>query len=151
MAEQTKCCEICKKAFKPDPRVGDRQRVCRTLPCQQERKRRSQASWLSQNPGAFKGRYYNTKDWLEAHPGYLRTWRLKHRAAADCPDIQDELTCLKSIPVSELTDIQDKLTSCFSKNLSSCSGLFDADIQDELRLVIPMLYLALIYKTRLRL
>ena len=151
MAEQKKCCEICGTCFMPDPRVGNRQRVCSSLSCQQERKRRSQASWLSRNPGYFQGRYSNTKAWLEAHPGYLRTWRQKHRAAVECPDIQDELTFLKSIPTCELNDIQDKLTSCLSKNLSSHSDFGDADIQDELRLVISMLYLAMIYKTRLRL
>lgn len=150
MAEQIKYCEVCKKAFEPDPRVGDRQRVCRSLSCQQERKRRSQASWLSRNPDAFKGRYCIIKDWLAAHPGYLRTWR-QNRRSRHRPDIQDELTCLKTISASELGDIQDKLTSCFTRYLSGPDDSLKTDIQDELRLVLPILYLATIYKTRLRL
>lgn len=150
MAEQTKCCGICGACFVPDSRVGNRQKVCFSLPCQQERKRRSHAAWLRRNPGYFKGRYANTKAWLQAHPGYLQMYRQQHKTGVRT-DIQDELTFLKSIPDSELNDIQDKLTSCFSKNMSSHSNLLDADIQDELRLVIPMFYLAMIYKTRLRL
>lgn len=148
MAELTKRCEICNKTFKPDRRVGDRQRVCSSLSCQQERKRRSYKAWLHQNPDAFKGRYDNTKDWLQAHPGYLRIWRQKRRAAVR-RDIQNELTCLESIPPSELSDIQNKLTSCFQRHLPYDDGSFEADIQNELRLFISMLYLAMIYKSRL--
>ena len=150
MAEQTKCCEICNDSFTPDPRVGDRQHVCSKLSCQQERKRRSQAAWLSRNPSYFKGRYPNTKEWLDAHPGYQRSYRQLRRINVQ-RDIQDELTCLKSIPSSELNDIQDELTSCFQRHLPNGGKSLDADIQDELRLFISMLYLAMIYKTRLRL
>lgn len=150
MAEQKKCCEICDESFTPDPRVGDRQGVCSKLSCQQERKQRSQATWLNRNPDYFKGRYTNTKEWLEAHPGYLQTYRQQRRATVR-RDIQDELTLLKSIPSSELSDIQDELTSCYRKHLPNVGTSLDADIQDELRLFISMLYLAMIYKTRLRL
>ena len=150
MAKLTKRCEVCKKFFKVDPRVGNNQRVCDSLSCQQERKRRSQANWLSRNPDAFKGRYQNTKDWLKARPGYLRAWRQKRRGTVHA-DIQDELTCLKTMPVSELADIQDELTTCFQRNLPYRDDSYNADIQDELKLVISVLYLAMIYKTRLRL
>ena len=150
MAEQTKCCEICNNSFKPDPRVGDRQHICSKLSCQQERKWRSQAAWLNRNPDYFKGRYSNTKEWLKAHPGYLRTYRQQQQITVR-GDIQNELTCLKSIPSSELSDIQDELTSCIQRHLPNGGKSLDTDIQDELRLFISMLYLAMIYKTRLRL
>lgn len=150
MTEQTKCCEICGVSFEPDPRVGIRQKACFAPSCQHERKRRSHAAWVIQNPDYFKGRYPNTKAWLEAHPGYLRAWRQERRAAGR-PDIQDKLTCLKSIPTSELSDIQDKLTSCFQRNLPYEDNCLDVDIQDELRLFVSTLYLAMIYKARLRL
>jgi hypothetical protein len=150
MAEQTKSCEICGISFIPDPRVGDRQKVCFKTTCQLERKKRSQAAWLSRNPGYFKGRYPNTKAWLEAHPGYLETYRLKRKACVRA-DIQDELTCLKTMPESELGDIQDTLKACLNRHLMYRDDIsLSTDIQDELRLIIPIAYLAMIYKTRLR-
>ena len=149
MTKQTKCCEICSESFVPDPRVSNRQKACFKLSCQKKRKSRSQTAWLSRNPDYFKGRYPNTKEWLKAHPGYLQAHR-KQQEATVRADIQDELTCLKSISDSELSDIQDKLTSCFER--LPCGGTsLDADIQVELRLCISVLYLAMIYKTRLRL
>jgi hypothetical protein len=151
MAEQTKCCDICGTCFTPDPRIGDRQRVCFKTTCQQERKKRSQAAWLSRNLGYFKGRYPNTKAWLEAHPGYLENYRRKRKAWVRA-DIQDELTCLKTISASELRDIQDKLRACLNRHLTCRDGFsLSADIQDELRFFIPIVYLVMIYKTKLHL
>lgn len=36
--------------FRPDPRVGDRQRACSEDGCQRQRRLRTQASWRSRNP-----------------------------------------------------------------------------------------------------
>lgn len=44
-------CRICRKWFRPDPRAGDRQRVCSAEVCQRERHRRACASWHTRNPG----------------------------------------------------------------------------------------------------
>ena len=46
-----KPCRICRRWFRPDVRVGDRQRVCSRPECQQVRRRKSQASWRARNPG----------------------------------------------------------------------------------------------------
>ncbi|MDZ7292872.1 MAG: hypothetical protein ONB42_23335, partial [candidate division KSB1 bacterium] len=78
----TKICEICHVAFTPDPRVGDRQRVCRKLRCQLERKRRAQKNWLAQNPDAFRGRYPKLQQWLADHPGYLKNYRARRKQSA---------------------------------------------------------------------
>jgi len=43
------CC-ICRQWFRPDPRVGARQRACRKPECQTVRRRRTQARWRSANP-----------------------------------------------------------------------------------------------------
>ncbi|MFQ5640603.1 MAG: hypothetical protein ACE5IR_21705, partial [bacterium] len=72
---QSKHCAVCHASFIPDKRVGARQLVCFKLRCQQERKRRSQKRWVSQNPGYFQERYRYVKEWLAAHPGYLRQYR----------------------------------------------------------------------------
>lgn len=149
MVIQQKQCKVCGDWFSPDKRVGERQQVCKKLACQQERKRRSQAKWLAQNQGYFAGRYQNTKMWLARHPGYLCQYR-KSRRQLTTADIQDELTFVKSIPISELHDIQDEITLCFQKHLSSDHEFRCLDIQDELTLITTTLYLAMIYKARLR-
>jgi hypothetical protein len=46
----------------PDPRVGDRQRVCGKAECKKEFRRRTQAAWR------------------ERHPGYFIEWRARERA-----------------------------------------------------------------------
>jgi hypothetical protein len=55
-------CTICRRWFRPDPRVGVRQRACTKPECQTTRRRKTQASW----------RYRNQ--------GYAIAWRLDRRA-----------------------------------------------------------------------
>ena len=43
-------CTICRRWFRPDPRVGERQRACRKPDCQNERRRKTQADWRRRNP-----------------------------------------------------------------------------------------------------
>ena len=43
-------CRICRTWFQPDPRVGDRQKVCSNADCQRERHRRACADWRRRNP-----------------------------------------------------------------------------------------------------
>jgi hypothetical protein len=45
-----KPCSICRKWFRPDPRVGERQCVCSAPACQQERQRRNFAAWTQRHP-----------------------------------------------------------------------------------------------------
>jgi len=113
---QTKICEICHVAFTPDPRVGERQRVCQKLDCQLERKRRAQKNWLAKNPDAFRGRYPKLQQWLAKHPSYLKNYRARQKQlAAPAPgDIQDELTgCQNSslTQLRQLMDMQDEITA----------------------------------------
>lgn len=44
-------CRICRRWFRPDVRVGDRQHVCGEPDCQKARRRKTQASWRARNPG----------------------------------------------------------------------------------------------------
>ncbi len=44
-------CSVCRHWFRPDPRVGARQRACRKPECQRARRRRTQARWRTANPG----------------------------------------------------------------------------------------------------
>ena len=43
-------CTICRRWFRPDPRVGKRQRACRQPECQTARRRKAQADWRRRNP-----------------------------------------------------------------------------------------------------
>src|SRR5580704_5541091 len=50
MAARSRPCRFCRKWFRPDPRVGDRQRACSTADCQTKRRGRQQAEWRARNP-----------------------------------------------------------------------------------------------------
>src|ERR1035441_1114855 len=56
-------CTICRRWFRPDARVGVRQRACTKPECQAARRQKTQASWRSRNRG------------------YAIAWRLDRRAA----------------------------------------------------------------------
>ena len=60
-------CSICRRWFRPDPRVGDRQHACGKPECQTTRRRKTQASWRGRNPG------------------YSIAYRIDHRSAPTQP------------------------------------------------------------------
>src|SRR5439155_8965794 len=63
-ARKRPCC-ICRRWFRPDPRIGFRQRACRNEECQAARRRKKQ------------------KAWREANPDYFIAKRIQERAAED--------------------------------------------------------------------
>ena len=44
-------CAICRRWFRPNARVGDRQHACGKPECQASRRQKTQASWRRRNPG----------------------------------------------------------------------------------------------------
>jgi hypothetical protein len=44
-------CTICRHWFRPDPRIGARQRACRKPECQAVRRKQTQARWRAANAG----------------------------------------------------------------------------------------------------
>ena len=62
LPKKKRCC-VCRKAFRPDSRVGERQRACGRESCQRQRRRETQARWRAGNPT------------------YQKSYRLKRRAA----------------------------------------------------------------------
>jgi len=52
-----KRCFYCGRYFRPDNRVGERQKCCKDKACQAKRKKDAQKRWLEANPGYFKGWY----------------------------------------------------------------------------------------------
>ena len=60
------CC-VCRRWFRPDPRIGFRQRACRNPDCQIARRKKKQ------------------KRWRERHPDYFIARRILDRGKADRP------------------------------------------------------------------
>lgn len=147
-----KKCPFCRRMFLPDPRVGERQKACSRKECRRRRKALSQKEWTARNPDYFRGRYENTRVWLDQNPGYLQGFRAanpeyaeknrvrsrerKRELARDGFDIQDEIKS-QLVEMSELRtpklrfDIQDKI-------ITQQAGLAQ----------IMLKFLSLLYKTR---
>lgn len=111
---QQKRCVYCGRFFRPDYRVKDHQKSCKSKQCQARRKKESQRRWLEKNPGYFRGRYPNTKEWRKRNPDYQRRWRAKRR------EIQDEISHKKQVKTIRLVVPGE---------------WFKDEIQDEIRLV----------------
>ena len=60
-------CSVCRCWFRPNVRVGERQRACGKAECQAARRKKSKANW--------RGR----------HPDYARGYRIEQRAAQERP------------------------------------------------------------------
>ena len=60
-------CSVCRNWFRPDPRVGARQRACRKPECQTARRQKTQAHWRHRNPD------------------YGAAYRIQQRAAQPAP------------------------------------------------------------------
>ena len=60
-------CVMCRRWFRPDPRIGNRQHACGKPECQAARRQKIQASWRRRNPG------------------YAIAWRIDQRAAQTQP------------------------------------------------------------------
>ena len=71
VARKRPCC-ICHRWFRPDNRVGSRQRACSKPACQSSRRRKKQASWRSRNPDYFAGRRIQVRGSSGGAPEPLR-------------------------------------------------------------------------------
>src|SRR5947208_15138432 len=54
-ARKRPCC-ICRRWFRPDPRIGSRQQACRRAECQAARRKKKQKAWRERNPDYFIAR-----------------------------------------------------------------------------------------------
>jgi len=121
----SKVCLICKESFIPDPRVGDRQKVCHKTYCKLQRKKLSQQQWVRKNPDYFKGRYPQLKEQILADK--KRQAQARPKA---CFSIQDKLTSKQNkllTALETLMSIQDEITRIITKG-NRC-------LQDTLTLV----------------
>lgn len=72
----TQKCMVCRGVFKPDPRVGSKQKVCSQEICRKERKRRADARWRAANRG-YRDQN-KMRRWAAHYPRYWRAWRAGH-------------------------------------------------------------------------
>lgn len=77
---QQKKCQYCGQYFKPNPRVGEKQKACSRDECKRKRKREAQEVWKKKNPEYFKDPYQD----------YVKEWRKKKRENQIRPDIDKE-------------------------------------------------------------
>jgi hypothetical protein len=73
MANPTKkpCC-ICRRWFRPDVRVGSRQRTCGCAECQDALRKKNQAFWRARNPDYFTARRMQMRAAAERRPEPLQ-------------------------------------------------------------------------------
>jgi hypothetical protein len=67
-----KPCSICRRWFRPDPRVGTRQRTCGQAECQRAQLKKKQAAWREQNPDYFRARRMQARSTLSPPPKPVR-------------------------------------------------------------------------------
>jgi len=65
-------CTICRRWFRPDARVGPRQRACRRPECQTARRRKTQADWRARNRDYAAGYRIEQRGAREQPPEPLR-------------------------------------------------------------------------------
>ena len=70
-ARKRPCC-ICRRWFRPDPRIGSRQQASRRPECQGARRKKKQKAWREQNPDYFIARRIKDRSGQERPPEPLR-------------------------------------------------------------------------------
>ncbi len=71
-ALRKKPCSICRRWFRPHPRVGVRQRACGKPECQAARRKKTQAQWRANNPDYGAGYRLQRRSAQEREPEPLR-------------------------------------------------------------------------------
>jgi len=109
-----KRCVCCGRFFRPDNRVGNRQKCCKRSACRKKYQKAQQQKWREANPEYFRGRSEYVKKWRESNPEYQKQWRAKKRG-----EIQMQIppvSPIKSIPLkiradTEISEIQNLVLS----------------------------------------
>ena len=65
-------CSICHRWFRPDPRIGSRQRACRNTECQAARRVQTQRNWRKSCPDYFTARRIRDRGERDRPPEPLR-------------------------------------------------------------------------------
>jgi hypothetical protein len=133
-----KRCKYCGELFIPDSRVKRHQIACKKADCQRARKKDSQNRWFVKNRDYFKGRYANTRQWLDGHPQYLKNYRSSHPEYVKRNRLKQQQRRQGS--KSDDVDIQDAITTQPVVAQSDKASLVRVDIQDAIwpQFVVPI-------------
>ena len=71
-------CRQCRGPFRPDPRIGEAQKVCSRVACQRSRRRVTLRLWRVLHPENVKVHAERGHAWAEANPDYWRRYRQEH-------------------------------------------------------------------------
>jgi hypothetical protein len=69
---QKRPCSICHRWFRPDSRIGSRQRACRNPDCQKSRRKKKQKAWREKHPDYFNARRILDRSKQDRAPEPLR-------------------------------------------------------------------------------
>ena len=72
MSKAKKPCCICRRWFRPNVRVGSRQRTCGRAECQKALRKKNQAAWRARNSDYFTAWRIQTRTAAEQEPKLLR-------------------------------------------------------------------------------
>lgn len=108
-------CVVCRHGFVPDARIGDRQRVCEKVACQQEYRRRGQA------------------DWRKRHPGYFIEWRARERAARNASEPVEPPRLMAPLSSLPWAMAQEEFGIAGADFLGSMGRLLLVQAKDEMR------------------
>lgn len=73
--------------FRPDPRVGERQRACHDAHCQRQRRAQTQASWRFRNP-SYQKSYRTERRAARAEDAERKSERVEGRPVAPPPPLR---------------------------------------------------------------
>ncbi len=110
-------CRICRRWFRPDPRVGACQRACGNPQCQAARRQKTQADWRNRNPG------------------YSIAWRIDQRAAQ--PEAPEPLRLPAPLPQLPWNFAKDQFGTQGSDFIGVLGALILRTAKDLIRPYLP--------------
>ena len=131
MRKKKPCC-FCRKWFRPDPRVGSRQKSCSHPECQKKRRHRTQANWRKQNPDYSRARWMRQRSDKAAEADKAKRKPLmpgRARPRRPAPIRAEGL--LRQIPWSTM---QDEIGVQVTDSITVVALLLTKAMQDQRRL-----------------
>ena len=135
VARKRPCC-VCHRWFRPDNRVGSRQRACSHPECQSLRRRRKQSAWRSRNPDYFCGRRIQARGASDKLPEPLRLPPPLNQLPWDIAQSEFGVQGADFIGVMGallLHSTQSQLKSYLIDSRSDAATLLDPAVQSQLR------------------